>query len=158
MCRGAKNGICRFISRAWSMDRMFLCYRSPHFAWARHRKHGSLIAGGLAPLFNLEVCDIHFIPSPTQLQMAYAKCCLSGRREKPGTRVPSCWCWNSKNRSLPLPVTHVATFEDLSMSEKHFAYNRTSSVVWFQFCKTYHPFPQHLLSFSFSSVYPDLLL
>lgn len=34
-----------------------------------------------------------------------------------------------------LPITHFATFEDLLMSEKHFAYNITSSVVWFEFYK-----------------------
>lgn len=51
------------------MDGMFLSvYRFLQFARAHGRINGSLITAGLALLFHLEVCDIHFVQSHTQLR------------------------------------------------------------------------------------------
>lgn len=129
MCRGAKNGICRFISRTWSTDRMFLCI---DFSTLHSHIRGNTVlspVGASPPLFNVEVCDIHlYCPIHSSRWLMLNAVCLGGEKSQ-GLKCLLADLENSKNHSLPLPMMHVATFEDLSMSEKHFAYNRTSSVV-----------------------------
>lgn len=56
--------------KARSLGRVLPCIDFSTLPRHTAGKHGTLVPGGHALLLNLEVCDIHFVQSHTQLQMA----------------------------------------------------------------------------------------